>query len=111
MIAVRKLMELATNHKDTAVAYLIIGAIFFAIRSCEYLQTNHLEDRKRTKILRLRNIMFKGQGMLLDQCHDNLYTADMVAITFEFQKNNRRNKTVHMFQTKDEVLCPVKAWV
>ena len=36
--------------------------------------------------------------------------ADLVAITLEFQKNNKRNKTVHMFSTDDELLCPVRSW-
>ena len=34
----------------------------------------------------------------------------MVAITFEFQKNDKRNKTVHMFKTGDKMMCPVVAW-
>ena len=110
MIAVRKLKEMATSHKDEAVAYLIIGAIFFAMRSCEYLKTSHSEDSKRTRILRMRNIIFKGGGILLNHTNQHLDTADMVAITFEFQKNNIRNKTVHMFRTGDLVLCPVRAW-
>ena len=109
MMAVRKLKEIAVSSKDEAVAYLIIGAIFFAMRSCEYLRTNHSEDSKRTRILRLRNIVFKGKGVLIEHSNRNLKEADMVAITFEFQKNNRRNKTVHMLRTRDEILCPVKA--
>ena len=111
MMAGRKLKEMAVSSKDEAVAYLIIGAIFFAMRSCEYLRTNHPEDSKRTRILRLRNIMFKGKGILIGHNNKNLEQVDMVAITFEFQKNNRQNKTVHMFRTSDEVLCPVRAWV
>ena len=104
MIAVRKLKEIAIFHKDKALAYLIVGAIFFAVRSCEYVKTNHFEDSKRTKVLRLRNIMFKGQGMLLDHRNEQLDIADMVAITFEFQKNNKRNKTVHIFKTEGDIL-------
>ena len=41
MIAVRKVKEIANSHKDHVVECLIIGAIFFAMRSCEYLRTNH----------------------------------------------------------------------
>ena len=40
----------------------------------------------------------------------NLKEADMVMITFEFQKNDWRSKSVHMFRTKHSILCPVKAW-
>ena len=35
MIAVKKLKEIAILHQDEAVAYLIICAVFFAMRSCE----------------------------------------------------------------------------
>ena len=35
----------------------------------------------------------------------------MVAITFEFQKNDKRNKTVHMLKTGDTSMCPVAARV
>ena len=47
---------------------------------------------------------------MLDFDSKNLENADMVMITFEFQKNDWRSKSVHMFKTKDNVLCPVKAW-
>ena len=38
-----------------------------------------------------------------------LASADIIIITFEFQKNDWRNHTVHMFCTNDPLLCPVKA--
>ena len=35
----------------------------------------------------------------------------MVAITFEFQKNDKRDKImVHMFRIDDGIMCPVGAW-
>ena len=83
------------------------------MRSYEYLRGTHREDSKRTKILRLRNIAFKGGGgggELLDHNSKILHSADMVIFTFDFQKNRQRNKTVHMFKTADDILCPVKAW-
>ena len=36
--------------------------------------------------------------------------ADLVAITFEFQKTNKRNKIVHMFSTNNNLLCTVRSW-
>ena len=80
------------------------------MRSCEYLQTNKEEQSKRTKIVRLRNIVFKRQGTTIPQEEQISTQANMVAITFEFQKNDRRNKTVHMFKTGDSLMCPVIAW-
>ena len=107
---VRKILDLATTEKDLALAWLFIGAIFFAMRSCEYLKTNREESSKRTNIVRLRNIIFKKEGITLEHTSEDIAKADMVAITFEFQKNDKRNKTVHMFRTGDNTLCPVIAW-
>ena len=108
--AIRKIMDTAVTHKDLALAWLFIGATFFTMRSCEYLKTNHNEDSKRTKIIRLRNIRFKKNGRMLDMGKDKLTEADLVAITFEFQKNDKRDKTVHMFTTNYGIMCPVVAW-
>ena len=110
MIVLRKMHEIANTHKELALSYLCIGAIFFAMRSCEYLISTHKEDSKRTRIIRLRNIKFKKQGILLTINSPNLFLSDIVMITFEYQKNNNRNKTVHMYKTNDDLLCPVKAW-
>ena len=103
-------MDLATTKKETALAWLLIGATFFAMRSCEYLKTNRDELSKRTRIVRLKNIIFKRDGITLSHDATHLSEAEMVAITFEFQKNDKRNKTVHMFRTGDSILCPVVAW-
>ncbi len=49
--------------------------------------------------MRLRNIIFKKEGITLEHNLEHISKVDMVAITFEFQKNGKRNKTVHMFET------------
>ena len=36
-------------------------------------------------------------------------SADLIIILFEFQKNDWRNHSVHMFRTDDPLLCPVVA--
>ena len=110
MFVIRKIMELAITDKQIALAWLLVGAIFFAMRSCEYLKTVHKEDSKRTKILRLKNIIFKKNRKTLDHTDEEIVSADLVIIKFEFQKNNIRNKSVHMWSTGDKVLCPVRAW-
>ena len=50
MMVLRKMMELASSDRDKAITWLLIGATFFAMRSCEYLKTAP-EESKRTKIL------------------------------------------------------------
>ena len=84
--AVRKMMEVSITNKDKAMAWLFIGAMSFAMRSCEYLQTCKEVQSKRTKILRIRNIKFKKKGVTMDQGIGELCKANLVIITFEFQK-------------------------
>ena len=104
------MMKLSCTINQQNQTWLLIGAIYFAMRSCEYLRTAGTKDSKRTKILRLRNLRFKKNGRVLAHDSQGLIHADLVMITFEFQKNNIRNRTVHMFKTGDPVLCPVVAW-
>ena len=91
--------------------WLLILAFFFAMRSCEYLTTSYPEESKQTKILRLKNIIFKTQRRIVPHSSHLalLAAADLVIVTFEFQKNNLRDHSVHMFRTPDPLLCPVKA--
>ena len=103
-------MELSITARDKAITWLLIGTIFFAMRSCEYLKTCKNEESKRTKILRTRNLKFKKDGKVIPHSSKELTTADMVIITFEFQKNNLRHQTVHMYKTEDKLLNPVLAW-
>ena len=80
------------------------------MRSCKYLKTNVKESDRRTKIITAKNISFKYKGKMIDLKSKNLERVDMVMITFKFQKNDWRRKSVHMFGTEDNILCSVKAW-
>ena len=92
---------------DKAVADLIAGAFFFAMRSCEYCTVKSSEHR--TCCLCLRNIrFFRGQ---IELSHNaDLILADSIAIIFEFQKNDVTWDTVTMSSSGDDILCPVKAY-
>ncbi len=79
------------------------------MRSCEYLKVPSQEDRK-TKLLKLRNIRFFKKGKELPHSHPSLESAEIVAITFEDQKNREKFETVHLSKSDDSLLCPVKAW-
>lgn len=102
--------DLAITNQDKALCWLFTGAIFFAMRSCEYLKTGTPERDKRTNILCLRNLVFKKEGRIIKHTSQHLASSELVIITFEFQKNTKRNKSVHMFATNDKLLNPVKAW-
>ena len=85
-----------------AIAQLAMGAFFFAMRSCEYSKAGR-EEKKRTKVLCLRNIRFfknnkevpHGPNMLVA-----LNTCDYVYITYESQKNDSKNDSVGMYRSK-----------
>ena len=109
-MVLRKMLTLVETPWQTATVWLLIGAIFFAMRSCEYLETNTKEEDRRTNILRLRNIIFKTNGKTISHSSPRLQSAQIVMIIFEYQKNDKRDVQVHMFKTSDSVLNPVIAW-
>ena len=79
---VRKILELATTEKESVSAWLFIGATFFVMRSCEYRQTNRDENSKRTRIVRLKNSIFKRERVTLEHNSNNLLEVEMVGIKF-----------------------------
>ena len=109
MSVLRKMMSISLTDREKAISWLLIGAIFFAMRSCEYLKTSG-EETKRTKIIRLRNVIFKKGRKVLFHDNPDLENADLVQITFEYQKNDKRDVKIHMFKSGDKLLCPVIAW-
>lgn len=97
-------------HGDAkTLSQLGVGAFFFACRSCEYLKVPQSEQR-RTDIIRIRNIRFLLDGVVLSHSDPRLEFADCVSITFEWQKNDCRFETVTQMATGDLLLCPVRAW-
>ena len=110
MFVLRKMLEIANSEWDRAVSWLLIGAIFFAMRSCEYLETKAKEEDRRTRILRLRNFKFRVKGGIVNWEAKDIHEGDLVIITFEYQKNDKRDVRVHQFSTTDSVLNPVLAW-
>jgi hypothetical protein len=102
-------LHLANSKRDLAVSLLVIGALFFAMRSCEYLKTA-AEEKKRTKIIRIGNITFKKGNKIIDHSDPELSSSDLVRIRFVFQKNDKRDVCIHMFRSGDKELCPVIAW-
>ena len=106
----RYMRQHSSSHKGLAMADLCIGAIFFAMRSCEYSKTCSNLESKRTKILCIRNLRFFHHGKEIPHTSPFLEHAEYISITFEFQKNDERSDSVGMHRTTDPVICPVKAW-
>ena len=80
------------------------------MRSCEYLRTNILEERRRARTLRLRNIRFFKKGRQLLHTNSRISLADTVFVNFEFQKSDKRHKPVTIHRSGDNLLYPVRSW-
>jgi len=104
----REMIAIATTEPDVAIGQLTGGAFFFAMRSCEYLKVSG--PKRRTKLLRLRNLRFFYHRKEMAHTDPCLRYADTISITFEFQKNDERDVTITMHRTGDAVLCPVICW-
>jgi len=94
----RQFHKQSISPLDLALCELFIGAFFFAMRSCEYIQVS---GQRKTKLLALRNIRFFIGNKPLHHGSNSLHLADTVSITFEFLKRDTKN---------DKLLCPVKIW-
>ena len=80
------MMQSVSPPMDVAIVWLLIGALFFVMRSCEYLKTCAKEGRKRTKILRLNSIKFRFKRKIFHHKSKYLTVVDIVMITFKLQK-------------------------
>ncbi|KAI2505693.1 hypothetical protein MHU86_8752 [Fragilaria crotonensis] len=94
-----------------AVGQLVVGAFFFAMRSCEYSEVN---GNRRTRILRLADLDFRKDGRSVDLAEaQRLREADTVSVTYRNQKNGDRGVTVTQHRTggdEHSTLCPVRAF-
>ena len=105
----RFLLSSPLTDLQRIIAVLAAGAHFWAMRSCEYSKVPK-EEQRQTKLLCLRNIAFIKEGNILSHTSPRLNLADCVSITFERQKNDRKEDTVTQWRTSDTILCPVKLW-
>ena len=97
------------TEMQRATTQLILGAFFFACRSCEYLKVPKANE-KQTKCLTLKNIIFHLNGATIPHSSPLLLAADNVAVTFETQKNGRKLDTITQWATHHDTLCPVVQW-
>ena len=100
----------AKTELDTAIADLCTAAIFFCMRSCEYLKVPDQLDR-RTKLLTIKNIrFFDNDKQLVEHNSPILHLACIVVVTFEDQKNRTKFEDVTHYRSGHKLLCPVIAW-
>ena len=89
---------------------LIVGALFFGMRLCEYSQVPTAQERV-TKLLQLKDLHFYDENnKLLDQTDKSLgSTAHTMTITFQNQKNRHQLQVVPINRS-DNTLCPIQIW-
>ena len=95
------------SNLNLVLGQLIAGALFFAMRSCEYSKVPKSDDRK-TKILRLYNLQFFNGPEEVTNIN-RIQSAQFIRITFEYTKTDRKNDQVIQHRT-DSDFCPVKIW-
>jgi hypothetical protein len=106
---ISEVKKLRSTEKQRAVGELVVGAFFFACRSCEYVKVPQAEKR-RTDVLKLRNISFYRDGIRLDHSDSQLEYADCVSLCFEMQKKDEKWDRVTQLTSEDTILCPVRQW-
>ena len=104
----REVAKLQVTETQRAITQFVIST-FFSMRSCEYLLVPQCEKR-RTDILKMKNIRFLMKRLLLLHDSPNLEFADCVSVTFKFQKKDEQNDTLTQIYSEDDLLCPVRSW-
>ncbi len=108
MFVISTLHGQATNIGARQINRQLTGlGIFFAFRSCKYLNVPQAEHGQ-TEILGLHNIWFFKDGELVQHSHPELEFADYVFLTFKCQKRKEKNDTVTQEALGNSVLCPIR---
>ncbi len=89
MSVISTLAKQQISELDRSIVQLTGLGIFFAFRSCKYLNVPQAKHGQ-TEILRLRNIWFFKDGELAQHSHLELEFADCVSLTFKRQKHKER---------------------
>ncbi len=78
------------------------------MRSCKYVKVTQ-QEKRRTEILRLRNLRFFNNGRLVPHDDPNLEYSNCLNITFKMQKKDEKNNTTTQMASGDITLFPVRA--
>ena len=111
-LPMRVLIEMAklqATETQSSTFQIAIGAIYLCMRSCEYLKVPQSE-KKRTDIVRLRNIILKRNNKILRHDDPNLEYADSVTIVFEKQKKDEKSDKVTQHKTTHVLMNPPCIW-
>jgi hypothetical protein len=100
-----------TSHpRSTSRAYLICGALFFAMRSCEYTYIGTRGERK-TRPIRVCDIVFRMGHRVIPHSSMEIFHAEDVSIDFGDQKSDIKDETVSQdSNNNNDGLNPVTLW-
>ena len=91
--------DLILNSRDDHAADLIIGAFFFAMRSCEYTMSSRITKTITIRLGGIRFYTYDREPVPLN--HPRLLQAHFVWVCFEDQKNRDKKETRTQERTKD----------
>lgn len=106
-IVFRHRLRHSISSRAIARAHLIAGALFFAMRSCEYLRVGPTEERK-TRAIRVRDIVFRRNNRVVAHSDPDLAESDSVDVTFGDQKTEVKDETISQDNNDDPELNPVR---
>ena len=101
----RHRLRMAALPREQARAWLIGGALFFALRSCEYLFVGNNE--RKTRPIRACDVVFRDGPRVVPHDSPALHLADTVSVDFGDQKSNIRDETVSQDNNHRDDLNPV----
>ena len=104
---IQKKCKTSRSQFQIATCQLIIIALFFAMRSCEYTKTPSSEETK-TKQIQVGDIKFynKNRKVIKHNAKDIRKRATLVAILFRSQKNREKFELVS-HEKSDSHICSV----
>ena len=107
IIIFKQILNQYSQGKFKYVSQVILGALFFALRSCEYVSPLDSTPRK-TQLIQYGHIRFFMEGKeILEPTSWSM--SHSVSLTFITQKNNMPYTTITQCRSGSN-LCPVKAW-
>ena len=105
-VVFRYVINNAHHPRAQARGQLLAGALFFALRSCEYLFIGWGE--RKTRVIEVRDIVFTVGADIIPHSHPYLHMSEAVTINFGDQKSEIRFELVSQYNNGDPQLNPVR---
>ena len=107
-VVFRLAIDRARLPRAHARTQLLSGALFFALRGCEYVFVGAGE--RKTRPIEVRDIIFTRGCTIVPHSDPELHLADAVSINFGDQKSEIRFELVTQYNNSDPQLNPVSNW-